>query len=509
MLCLKTTDNNCGKVISECFAETNGVKPNFEKRHYSDLTFFANAPLKELVQKNRELLVFPHCLEQEKTDKTFGKILGSKILEMYGGENDLDNVKIKTGNLMGFVGKGKVLVEIASRFASGEKDMFLHYMLSKVFGSNLLELDFTASNIGIFDILPLMFPNFLKKALSQGVYKTYRTFERNDANVKGPIDVSRHIRQNVPFCGRIAYRERTRTADNPLTELVRHTIEFIKAKPFGNAILSRDKDIRDAAIQIMESTPSYNRLERQKVIAKNAQPTWHPYFTEWLPLQRLCLAILNVEKIKYHREQKTVYGILFDGAWLWEEYLNTILKEEGFTHPDNKKGTGGIRMFKKPEVEGKIDTNYRRIYPDFYRKTGENPDWILDAKYQHLEKDPKRENLYQIVSYMHTMKCARGGFVFPYKESDSETANSGQENFSKEFELDGCGGSVFVFGMRIPQNSEDFEKFGKEMEASEKRLVKNVFAPSNSIPPRVRSSHRYLFGYNKRPARNRSFIVWS
>lgn len=472
MLRIKTTDNNGGKVISnECILETTGEKQEAEKfseKHYSDLTSFANAPLKEFVRNNKELLVFPHCLlsEDKILDNTYGKILDSKILEMYGQKENPDAVKISTGNLMGFVGKGNVRVEITSRFDKGQKDFFLHYMLLRVFCPNLVNFDSAASSGDFLDVLPLMFSHVLRKALSQGVYKTYRTFERNDANVKGPVNVSRHIHENIPFCGKIAYRERTRTADNPLTELVRHTIEFIKQKPFGRGILSHDKDVRNAVLQITECTPSYSRQERQKVIAKNAQPVRHPYFTEWRPLQKLCLAILNSEKIKYHSDRKNVYGILFDGAWLWEEYVNTILKEKGFEHPENKNRTGGIRMFEKSDEENEIDSNFRRIYPDFYRKKGENPDWILDAKYQHLEKDPKRENLYQIVSYMHTTKCGRGGFIFPYDGKKSQEKEAG-ESFSRKFALAGYGGTVSVFGMRIPQNSESSENFVAEMKKSE------------------------------------------
>lgn len=471
MLCLKLRDNGRAKSISECIPETNGEKPKFTAEHCADLKSFADVSLNELVQKNRELLVFPHCLEAK--DNTNGKILDSKILEVNGCEKDLVNVKITTGNLMGFVGARSVQVEITSRFASGEKDAFLHYMLSKVFGFNLLKQDFEASDGDVLDVLPYMFPYFLKKALSQGVYKTYRTFERNDVNVKGPVNIPRHIRQNVPFCGKIAYRERTRTADNTLTELVRHTIEFIKTRSSGNAILSHDREIRDAVLQTMECTPSYNRQKRQRIVAKNAQPVCHPFFTEWRPLQKLCLAILSFEKIKYHREQKNVCGILFDGAWLWEEYLNTVLNEKGFVHPENKNRTGGIRMFENSHEE-KMDSNWRRIYPDFYKKTDEKMDWILDAKYQHLEKDLKRENLYQIVSYMHTTKCARGGFVFPYGGKFSEGAEQGKSSFSRNFKLAGHGGTVSVFGMRIPQNSENFEKFASEMKSAEEWLVKAV-----------------------------------
>ena len=35
--------------------------------------------------------------------------------------------------------------------------------------------------------------------MRQGVYKQYRRFRHNDANVHGTIDISRHIRENIPF----------------------------------------------------------------------------------------------------------------------------------------------------------------------------------------------------------------------------------------------------------------------------------------------------------------------
>ena len=48
------------------------------------------------------------------------------------------------------------------------------------------------------------------------------------------------------------------------------------------------------------------------------------------------------EKIKYDLSANKMYGILFDGAWLWEEYLATVLKKKGFEHPRNKgKNAGG------------------------------------------------------------------------------------------------------------------------------------------------------------------------
>ena len=44
-----------------------------------------------------------------------------------------------------------------------------------------------------------MFPFYLKKALRQGLYKEYHKQNYNDSNVRGTIDINRHLGKNIPF----------------------------------------------------------------------------------------------------------------------------------------------------------------------------------------------------------------------------------------------------------------------------------------------------------------------
>ena len=319
MLRLKTTDNNCSKKITDLIknASHSDVSEPFSAAHYFSLSRIANVPIKELVAKNQNLLVFPYEI-----DKSYGRIGELPIFEMCGCAENLSEAKIKTGNLMGFVGvgsgsgaeNGAVQLEITSRFSKSKNDFFLHYMLGKVFGENLFSLNYDASGGSVFDLLIFTFPLVLKNAFRQGIFKTYRTFERNDENVKGALNLTRHIRQNIPFAGKVAYKERTQVFDNPLTELVRHTIEFIKTKPFGKSVLNCDSTTKSAVSQIIELTQNYSFHARQKIISENLRGTNHPFFTKWRPLQKLCLAILNHSKINYHSVGKSVCGLLFDGA---------------------------------------------------------------------------------------------------------------------------------------------------------------------------------------------------
>ncbi len=463
MLHIHTTDNNCGKNVS--------FSDEFNKNHFDSILRIANFPLSELCAKNDEILVFP-----PKVKDSFGKIDDEKIFEMTGNAEKLADIKIKTGNLMGFLGTGEgeseVQMQITSRFVQGsgenENDFFLHYMLCKVYAPNLVNFPTDFSLDGTFEILSLLFSYYLRRAMKQGIFKKYQTFEKNDANVRGAINIPRHIRQNIPFAEKVAYTERNRATDNFLTELVRHTIEAIKTTEIGKIILSQ-KETKDFVNQIVELTPAYNFFARGKIISKNLKTENHPFFTEWKNLQKLCLAILRHKKVSFAKSANHIHGLLFDGAWLWEEYLATILKPLGFTHPENKESKGGIKVFEN-------SSSALRFFPDFYKS-----DFVLDAKYKNYgETCVQSSDYHQIISYMHILKSTRGGFVFPSKDCrvkpDNDTTRKSDNDIIhksdnvKSYQLSGLGGTITLFGFPIPQNATNFSSFCEQIKSSEELL---------------------------------------
>ena len=465
---------------------------------YEDLQLVANKSLKDLC-KNQSLLVFPQCLGEHDDGIEEQFIVQFEGSAKFNDEDKIvscDDVKIKTGNLMGFIGfSGKgchgTKLEIHSRFSENaennktenyNQDFFLHYMLEKVFKINLFNLNYSYNNSSGFDFIYLIFPYFLKRALNQGLFKTYKTFERNDSAVKGAINVSRHIRQNVPFGGRVAYRSREYTFDNHIMQLIRHTIEYIKTKPIGKSILTQDPDTQKAVFQINEVTnETYSLQKRSKVIFENLKPLNHPYYLDYNYLQQLCLMILNNANSQYSASSSPIYGILFDCAWLWEEYLWTILKGatlvgKNFVHPTNKNRKGGIRLFDNSldSEDSSFKNCYRRIYPDFYcenSREDSNDGIILDAKYKRLENGLVRDDLYQIISYMHTMKISTGGFVYPQKEKEELS-----EQNPKKYYLANNTGIIKTFGFVVPQCETDYEPFQKKIQKMETELVREILS---------------------------------
>ena len=475
------TKDNSVKILKNLSAEAD------YQSLYDTLTVAANKTLSELVKSNENLLIFPKKLGENEDE--IGEL---SIIELSGPREKAGEAKITTRNLMGFVGirrKGQnrgdksVYLTIRSRFSSDNNDFFMQYILQKVFSINLVDFKFTTGQDYIFNLMMFLFPYMLKKAMRQGIYRTYQTFRRNDANIKGTIDISRHIRMNIPFAGNVAYSSRERTADNPVIQLIRHTIEEIKAGTFGKNILNCDDDMRRNVSMIVEATPSYNRMAREKVIRQNIKPFSHPYYTDYGPLRKLCLAILRHKKISFSQSDKDeVYGILFDGAWLWEEYLNTVLQKCGFTHAKNKatKNKNGIQIYSGGNAR----------YPDFYKgnhqcninmnteekeqfkwqcnnsencklKCSEN--FILDAKYKHYKETPEGDDLYQLITYMHIFPAQHGALIYPVKEI----------KIPNRKRLCGYGGQIFTVGVPIPK-ADNFPDFCEKMQKTEQKLTEQA-----------------------------------
>ena len=432
---------------------------------------FDDVSLKELQSESfsgGRFLFFP--TDNAKVD------LGDKDYIFSLTDKDSDKPGFKTGNVMGFFSLGEdVRVKISSRFDNVGKDYFLHYMLQKV--CNVAYTPRTESGEDAFyDFLYQLFPYYLNEALAQGVFRAYVTREYNDANVRGPIDVARHIKFNIPFNGKIAYHTREYTTDNAITQLIRHTIEYIRSLQYGKTVLenSKNKNLRDNVMTIEMATPTYCRNDRLNIIHRNARPVSHPYYTAYEPLRKLCLAILTNQRLSYGNDSENmIAGILFDGASLWEEYLNIVMQEskkigKRLLHPNNRTGFGRQYLF---------NGTYGDIFPDFLLDIDPELDdvmtagQVLDAKYRNnaLDSDVYK----QMLSYMFRFDSKIGKLLYPVSSKDCDK----DESKAKVLKLRRDSSIVLkTVPFTVPAYSEEdsFESFAKKMEQAEAEFIGNV-----------------------------------
>lgn len=432
------------------------IKDNsqYKKDAFSEVTKVIDKVAdKTLEQLEREgVFIFPGMLKDAE-DITREQMILQSVNETY-----------RSGNVMGFLGCGDERLVIASRFCSEDHDFFLQYMLERVLKvPNIVDLETDADqNNRLFNLLMFLFPYYLKTAMRKGLFKQYIRHGYNDGNVRGSIDIARHITKNTPFVGKVAYSQREFSYDNHLMELVRHTIEYMKRKPYGNNMLVR---VKDEVRLVVDVTPGYEPYGRAKIIQENKKNTiQHAYYREYRALQHLCMLILQHQKHQIGAGSRQIYGILFDGAWLWEEYINSLV-EDIFYHPMNKGGKGAQRLFEQ---------NIGLIYPDFISRDKETR-IIADAKYKPIDHIGNRDYL-QILAYMFRFDAKTGYYFYPETEDVDDQKlrmNSGstyEDNVTARNDV-----SVTKHGLRIPADADCYETFAVRMQACEKEFKNNFY----------------------------------
>lgn len=413
---------------------------------------------KTLEQLDREgVFIFPEIVKDAE-DITKDQMILQSVNDSY-----------RSRNVMGFLGCGAERLIIESRFSGDHEDYFFQYLLNRVLEfPNIVDLNVDADqNNCLFNFLLFLFPLYLKKAMRKGLFKNYIQHHYNDGNVKGTIDVARHITRNTPFIGNIAYSQREFSYDNYLMELIRHTIEYIKRKPYGNNLLTK---VKEEVKLVVEATQDYKKYDRQRISDRNKKnPVRHAYFREYADLQRLCILILQHQKHQIGFGSRQIYGILFDGAWLWEEYVNSLI-DDIFYHPMNKGGQGAQRLF---------GGNVGLIYPDFISRD-KKARIIADAKYKPIDNIGNKDYL-QVLAYMFRFDAKKGYYLYP-EAGDTEDLqlwmNKGSTYEEDVRPRDDV--SITKHGLKIPTGAENYESFVRRMKTSECEFVK-IFSATREI----------------------------
>lgn len=372
---------------------------------------------------------------------------------------------VRTSNLVGFLECNGLTISIGSRFdPEDSSSFFLPYLIARTLHIPPLELDW--EQVSAYDLLPLLFPAALTRALGSGLFKQYQRVSTNGPCFKGSLAVAAHLKHNLAsglVSGRkVASVSSQLSADNAVTQLVRHTIELIHSKPALVSLLAVNASVVSAVRQIELATPSFRASALVSVVKANRAPCSSPAYR---PLQQLCLKLLTAfdPSLSLSQEPDQIYGVLFDISYLWEEYLATVLKPQGFEHPRNKAGVGALYLDR--------DQSFL-AYPDFYRLSSDSTvaepraDLVLDAKFKRYDTyAPARDDIVQMLTYLHVLKAPRALLLCPTQRADPLVSH---------YEFCGLGGTVDVAFLPIPAQAESFADFCTQMAQAEAELLASL-----------------------------------
>ena len=161
----------------------------------------------------------------------------------------------------------------------------------------------------------------------------------------------------------------------------------------------------------------------------------------------------------YGSSDDRVGGLLFDGAWLWEEYLATVLAG-GFIHPENRTGRHRQYLF----------DGFQPIYPDFMSRT--QPCVVADAKYVPLagkraygeDSTQATAIYYKTITYMYRFGSTRGMLLYPHPGTLSEDV----------YAIKDTAGRLCKLGMAIAQDAGSFDDFCSAMARNEADLLGRI-----------------------------------
>ena len=216
--------------------------------------------------------------------------------------------------------------------------------------------------------------------------------------------------------------------------------------------------------QVIDATPNYAAKDRNRVIDENRKKrVRHTYFHEYRSLQQLCIYILQNEKALVGFGPKKSYGVLFDGSWLWEEYINSLVSDV-FYHPMNRSKKGAQWLFAG---------NSGLIYPDFIGKNS-NDRIIADAKYKPFTNIGNDDYL-QLLAYMYRFDAKHAYYFYP--ETGTIKNKKLLLNSGSTYENNVMARSdvyLIKYSLPIPNESITYDEFVTKIQENEIEFVKGI-----------------------------------
>lgn len=402
------------------------------------------------------------------------------------------NGKLWTQNYTGILQIEDRNVFISSRF-DDDSCFFTQYILDKALGMKInifQDMKPGVNHGGILEqLLAFIFVEQIEHACRKGLYRRYRTYECNDSRVKGKIDITRHIRLNPLNNGKIAYSYREYTIDNDVNKLIFTAYTYLQ-KRYPDTMKSlekRRKTVGECMSKFRNIMQPASRQEAQKLIQRERRKITHSVYHDWEEVRKTAIILLrhmgiSVENDK-DKAQNKIHGVLINMNWIWEKYLESILKDKLKEEYCLKAQHEKKIFFLNGEGQGK-----RTLKPDLciFKKENVNtntPVLILDAKYKNAWskaavgeefEESVREDCFQILSYMYGFGCNKSGIFCPVVEAEEEAPKLldytiTDEPGSRKYE------KFYLLPLQIPKSeNNNFKNFKNEIKDSEDKFAAQV-----------------------------------
>lgn len=367
--------------------------------------------------KNNLITVFEHEKlffnlknEQEK--------LLHNALELYHGNQTPFFKLLRNGvqfnEHVGIIQIGKTTIEVLPKAdKSGEEKWrnLLIGMIKTVWGFDVKSTGSSLLKLKSNSILELYFELFISELeylLHRGLIKRYRKNEGNQTSLKGALQFSKHITQNLVHKERFYVKYTQYSNEHTIHEILFKTIKLL-AHTSSNPLLKgrigalslNFPEMKD--IKVNES--SFNKI----VFDRKNQ-----HYQTALEIAKLLLLNYHPDIIKGRND---VLALMFDMNSLWEQFILVTLKRKLKSHHVSAQVT---KSFWKS-----ISGNSSKMRPDIILKCKESQEnYVLDTKWKNLNGyNPSPEDLRQMYVYHLFYQAKKVALIYPSDQHSIQRGN--------------------------------------------------------------------------------------
>ena len=348
-------------------------------------------------------------------------------LEIYHGNQTPFFKLIRNGvqfnEYVGVIQIGKTTIEVLPKADQSGEEKWRNLLIGMI--KTVWEFDANSTGSSSLklksnSILELYFELFISEVeylFHRGLIKRYRKNEGNQTSLKGALQFSKHISQNLVHKERFYVKYTQYSNEHTIHEILFKTIKLL-AHINSNPLLKG----RIGALTL--NFPEMKEIKvNESTFNKIAFDRKNQHYQTALEIAKLLL-------LNYHPDvskgRNDVLALMFDMNSLWEQFILVTLKRKLKTHQVTAQVT---KSFWKP-----ISGYSSKMRPDIILKCKESQEnYVLDTKWKNLNGyNPSPEDLRQMYVYHRFYQAKKVALVYP---SDQHSIQKGNY-FSSENHLE-------------------------------------------------------------------------
>jgi len=250
------------------------------------------------------------------------------------------------------------------------------------------------------DLLALLVKIFVENTedlIRKGLYKAYFAREGNHKLVRGKVLLPAHLKENRWRKDRVYCQYAEATADVLENQILKFILALLASQTYRLENLKERLQVSYRYLDEVSWTPV-----QVEALSRVVYNRLNEHYRTVLSLCELFLRNLSIQSrpggVKF-------FSFLLDTSRVFEQFVAGILKEKLAGHPSLSLSSQESRWLDREAT--------RNFSPDLILYRKDEPVLVLDTKYKAMEGGPDSEDLYQILTYCHSLGVKEGMLLYP------------------------------------------------------------------------------------------------